>query len=72
MPPFILAMAVTVIAFLYASVGFGGATGYLTVMTLFGFPPQTMASTALILNVLVASISFTNYFRAGHFNPRLL
>ncbi len=72
MPPYLLTLAVTAIAFLYSSVGFGGTTGYLAAMTLFGLPPQTMASTALVLNVLVASISFTNYYRAGHLNPRLL
>jgi len=72
MPPTLLTLAVTTIAFLYSSVGFGGATGYLAAMTLFGLLPQTMASTALVLNILVASISFTNYYRAGHLNPRLL
>jgi uncharacterized membrane protein YfcA len=72
MPPYLLTLVVTAIAFLYSSVGFGGATGYLAAMTLFGLPPQTMASTALVLNILVASISFSNYYRAGHLNPRLL
>lgn len=72
MPPFPLTLAVAAIAFLYSSVGFGGATGYLAAMTLFGLPALTMASTALVLNILVASISFSNYFRAGHLNTRLL
>ena len=58
MPPFLLTLFVSAIAFLYSSVGFGGATGYLAAMSLFGLPPQTMASTALILNTLVAGISF--------------
>jgi len=72
MPPYLLALAVTAIAFLYSSVGFGGATGYLAAMTLLGLSPQTMASTALVLNILVASISFTNYYRARHLNTQLL
>ena len=63
---------VPLIALLYASVGFGGATGYLAVMSLFGIEPQVMASTALVLNVLVASISFITYFRAGHLRRNLL
>ncbi|GAB4492082.1 MAG: hypothetical protein Fur0016_25810 [Anaerolineales bacterium] len=54
----LLYFAVPLIAFLYASVGFGGATGYLAVMTFFGVPPQVMASTALVLNLLVSAISF--------------
>ncbi len=72
MPSFSLVVAVGAIAFLYASVGFGGASGYLAAMSLFNFSPQVMASTALTLNLLVASIAFWAYFRAGHFLPRLL
>jgi hypothetical protein len=68
----LLFVFVPLIAFLYASVGFGGATGYLAIMTLFGVEPQVMASTALMLNVIVAGISFTTYYRAGHLRPGLL
>src|SRR5512143_2564291 len=68
----LLFVFVPLIAFLYASVGFGGATGYLAVMTLFGIDPQVMASTALMLNVIVAGISFTTYYRAGYLRPALL
>jgi hypothetical protein len=67
-----LTLAVSAIAFLYSSVGFGGATGYLAAMSLFGIQPEVMASTALVLNVLVAGISFLSYYRAGHLNLRLL
>ena len=63
---------VPIIALLYSSVGFGGATGYLAVMSLYGIEPQVMASTALVLNVLVAGISFITYFRAGHLRRDLL
>ena len=63
---------VPIIALLYSSVGFGGATGYLAVMSLYGIEPQVMASTALVLNVLVASVSFITYFRAGHLRHDLL
>lgn len=70
-PPFWLAALVTAIAFLYASVGFGGATGYLAVMSQFEIEPDLMASTALILNVIVAGISFFNFARAGHLSKRL-
>jgi len=50
-----------IIAFLYASVGHGGASGYLALMSLFGFLPDTMRSTALLLNILVAGIAFYQY-----------
>lgn len=63
---------VPLVAFLYASVGFGGATGYLAVMSFFGLSPQVMSSSALLLNILVASIAFNAYTRAGHFRRDLL
>jgi len=65
LPSPLLAVLVTAVAFLYASVGFGGASGYLTVMSQFGIDPALMASTTLILNIVVASIAFINYTRAG-------
>ncbi len=68
----LLASAVFVVAFFYASVGFGGATGYLAVMSLFDLPPALMASTALMLNLVVSSVSFGQYAAAGHFRWRLL
>ena len=71
-PSILLTILVGGIAFLYASVGFGGATGYLAVMSQFGIEPNLMATTALLLNVVVAGISFTNYARAGHMEQRLL
>lgn len=67
-----LYLLIPLIAFLYASVGFGGATGYLAVMSLFSIQPQIMASTALLLNILVAGISFASFYRAGHLRRDLL
>lgn len=72
MPIVLMSLIVMLVAFLYSSVGFGGATGYLAGMSLFGIPPQVMTSTALILNIIVAGVSFTSFFRAGHLNVRLL
>lgn len=57
---------------LYSSAGFGGASGYLLAMNFFNVPANVMSSAALVLNIFVSSISFTNYTRAGHFRPRLL
>ncbi|HEX6306129.1 MAG TPA: TSUP family transporter [Anaerolineales bacterium] len=72
LPPITLALLVLVIAFLYASVGFGGASGYLAAMSLFSIPPEVMASTALTLNILVSGVAFLAYYRARHFVPKLL
>lgn len=60
-----------VVSFLYASVGHGGASGYLALMALFSFAPEHMKPTALLLNISVAGISFFYYFKAGHFNKKL-
>ena len=54
-----------IVAFLYASVGHGGASGYLALMALFSYVRDTMRSTALILNVLVSGIAFVQYSRKG-------
>lgn len=64
---FLLAGLVFAVATLYASVGHGGASGYLAVMSFFSFSPAAMASTALILNILVAGLAWHTYARAGHF-----
>ena len=60
-----------IIAFLYASVGHGGASGYLALMAMFSFAPETMKPTALLLNLFVAGIAFYHYNKAGFFNKRL-
>lgn len=60
-----------IVAFLYASVGHGGASGYLALMALFSFAPESMKPTALLLNLFVAGIAFYHYYRAGHFNRKL-
>jgi len=72
LPSPLLALLVTTVAFLYASVGFGGASGYLTLMSQFGIDPIVMASTALLLNIAVASIAFFNYTRAVSLRMDLL
>jgi uncharacterized membrane protein YfcA len=67
---FILAMFL--VAFLYSSVGHGGASGYLALMAIFGVDVMVMKPSALILNLFVASIAFVAYYRAGHFRLRLV
>ena len=60
-----------IVAFMYSSVGHGGASGYLAMMALFGFLPETMKPTALLLNLFIAEISFFYYWKNGHFNLKL-
>jgi uncharacterized membrane protein YfcA len=67
----LLFLAVGVIAFLYSSVGHAGASGYIATMTLFGLAPIVIRPTALVLNILVASIGTFQFWRAGHFSWKL-
>lgn len=60
------------LAILYASVGHGGASGYLALMALFSFAPEFMRPSALVLNIFVSSIALFSYFRNGHFRFKLL
>src|SRR6201997_1861817 len=67
----LLFLAIGVIAFLYSSVGHAGASGYIAIMTLFGIAPTVIRPTALVLNILVASIGAFQFWRAGHFSWKL-
>lgn len=60
-----------IVALLYASVGHGGASGYLALMAIYGFAPQEMKSSALILNLFVSLTSFLLFYKGGHFKWKL-
>lgn len=57
---------------LYSSVGHGGASAYLAIMALAGLEPAVMRPTALILNVVVASLAVVRFGRAGQLPLRTL
>jgi uncharacterized membrane protein YfcA len=67
----LLFLAIGVIAFLYSCVGHAGASGYIATMTLFGLAPTIIRPTALVLNILVASLGAFQFWRAGHFSWKL-
>lgn len=67
----LLFVVIGIVAFLYSSVGHAGASGYIAVMTLFGLAATTIRPTALILNILVATIGSIQFARAGYFRWRL-
>ena len=60
-----------VVAFLYASVGHGGASGYLALMAIFSIAPEVMKPTALLLNLFVSLTSFIQFYRGKHFNWKI-
>jgi uncharacterized membrane protein YfcA len=55
------------VAFFYASVGHGGASGYLALMAIFEITPEVMKPTALLLNLFVSLTSFLQFYRSNHF-----
>ncbi len=61
------AAALFAVAVLYSSVGHAGASGYLAVLALVGLAPEAMKPTALVLNLVVASVGAIQFTRAGHF-----
>jgi uncharacterized protein len=68
---YLLLFLLAIIAFLYSSVGHGGASGYLAVMALMGVAPLVMKPSALIMNLAVSLFSFIGFYRAGYFRLKL-
>lgn len=63
----LLAAGMALAAFVYASVGHGGASAYLAAMALAGIAPAEMRPVALALNVFVSAMATVKFWRAGHF-----
>ncbi|TAK91232.1 MAG: sulfite exporter TauE/SafE family protein [Burkholderiaceae bacterium] len=66
-----LAAALFAAAALYSSVGHGGASGYLAMMGLFAVPPAVMRPSALLMNVVVASLAIWRFSTREPFQWRL-
>jgi hypothetical protein len=64
----LLALSVAAAAALYSSVGHGGASAYIALMTLFGLAPAEVRPAALALNIIVAGMGAIRYARAGRFD----
>lgn len=62
-----LAAGIFIIAILYSSVGHAGASGYIAVMSLLSLSPEFIKPAALTLNIFVATVTFWQFYRAGHF-----
>ncbi len=65
--PLFTAAALFAVAVLYSAVGHAGASGYLAVLALAGLSPEAMKPTALVLNLVVATVGTIQFARAGHF-----
>ncbi len=60
-----------IVAFFYSSVGHGGASGYIAVLSILGISAVLIKPSALLLNIFVAGIAFYLYYRNGHFRWKL-
>jgi uncharacterized protein len=67
----LLTALIFVAALLYASVGHGGASGYLAAMALVGVSATVMRPSALALNVLVSAVAVYRFYKVGAFSHRL-
>src|SRR5688500_1436810 len=65
----LLAALFLLAAVLYGMVGHAGASAYLAIMALVGVTPAVMRPTALVLNILVASIVSLRFARASFVRP---
>lgn len=71
---FVLLFTLSIIAAMYASVGHGGASGYLAVLSLTAYAandPVWLKQHAWSLNLLVAGIAFYAYKKSGFFDIKL-
>jgi uncharacterized protein len=68
----LLSSAVFVVAAFYASVGHGGASGYLAVMALAGVERAVSVPSALMLNLVVSSVAWFSFRRRGYFRRELI
>jgi uncharacterized membrane protein YfcA len=66
----LIAALIFIVAVLYSTVGHAGASGYLAAMALFGVTPAVMKPTALILNIIVATVGTIQFHRARYFSWR--
>ena len=60
------------VAVLFSSVGHGGASGYLAIMSLLGVGAEQMRPTALVLNVGVTMLSSFYFIEARAFSLKIL
>ena len=71
---FLTLLGLMLIAALYSSVGHGGASGYLAILSLTAFATRDSAwlkQQVWCLNLLVAALAFYHYRRSGNHIPKL-
>lgn len=68
LPTLLTCLLFLAIALLYACAGQAGASGYIAVMALLGYAPESIKPTALILNTLVSLVVSWRFVKDKHFD----
>ena len=66
----VIALAFIAVAFLYASVGFGGGSTYTAILIESGLSWELVPPVSLVCNLIVVTGGVYHYARAGHLNLR--
>lgn len=70
--PYVVAGLFAVVAGVYSSVGLGGGSTYIALLTIFGANYAVIPPVSLSLNVVVTGVGTINFSRAGHFRAGLI
>ena len=70
--PYFLAILFVIVAFIYSSVGLGGASSYTALMAIFGISSLAIPMVSLSLNLLVTSVGSFNFIRNKHAKIKLI
>ncbi len=68
----IIAFCLFFLAFMYSSVGHGGASGYIAAFSLAGVAVPIYKPLVLLLNIIVSGSAFLQFKNAGYFRWRLI
>jgi uncharacterized membrane protein YfcA len=70
--PYFLAVLFCIVAFVYSSVGLGGASSYTALMAIFGISTLAIPMISLSLNLFVTSVGSFNFIRNKHAKIKLI
>ncbi|MET4082656.1 putative membrane protein YfcA [Pedobacter sp. UYP30] len=68
----VIAISLFILGFLYASVGHGGASGYIAVFSLSGIAAVVYKPLVLLLNIIVSAVAFLQFKKAGYLKWKLI
>ena len=67
-----LSIIFIIVSMLYSSVGLGGGSTYIALLTIFGVNYLLVPAIALTLNIVVTSIGIVNFWKGGFIDLRLI